>query len=148
MVHKSVGLPSSAHEVAGVHLAPAREDDLEYLDILFEHDVSLMPRLQDCRIIDSVFVPKRQRGKGVGTKLIKAECRRADIAGYWLIAHAYPWEAMEDTPPDSLKDFEALAQWRDQEFDTRRARLVGFYARAGFVHADGGWCYRKPSKKK
>ena len=149
MVRKPVGLPPRAEEVASIHLVPTEEDDLEYLEGLFgEEGASLLPEQKDCRTIDSVFVPYRQRGRGAGSKLLRAECRRADKLGRWLIAHAYPWEAMEDSPDVEVEDYAALARWRADEFDKRRERLVRFYERAGFVHAGDGWCYRRPTKKK
>lgn len=149
MVHQSRGLPSSTQEAASIHLIRAEEDDLEYLeDLLGLFGESLLPELKDCRLIDSVFVPVSQRGRGVGTKLLATECRRADKAKLWLIAHAYPWEAMEDAPEKETIDFSELARWRAEEFDKRRDRLVRFYERAGFVHAGDGWCYRRPSRKK
>jgi GNAT superfamily N-acetyltransferase len=144
MVCEPVGLPPRTQAQPEVHIYHSHEDELRSLEDFFGYDnASLVPDVTECRTILSIFVPPHQRGRGVGAALLRKECRRADSHGWWLIAHAYPWEVFE-------RDYVPIVEnyYLDHDFDIWRDRLVSFYQRAGFIHAGDGWCYRRPSRKK
>lgn len=103
-----------------VHVAPFRNEDVELFD-----DGHPFRDAAPILVIDSVKVPTQQRGKGIGTRAMKAVVKEADRTATWLFLTCHPWEVIENGPDE-------------EEEDMARNRLVRWYSKFGFKPAYEG----------
>lgn len=92
-------------------------------------------------LIEEMLVPKEQRKQGEGTKLITLFIKR--FGNNIILGQAYPFD------PDPMVGCHICRRVRptDEAFREKRRQLIKWYNTFGFVHVDGGWLYRLPTRK-
>lgn len=81
-----------------------------------------------------LYIPRAQRGRGIGRTIVHALVREADRTSRHIFLQAFPYESRE-----KAGSYGAIP------FREAQARLISFYTAFGFVDVGFGWMYRVPA---